>query len=379
MFPSIHSSLNRTRPARSAFAVTLVALLVLTILGSSDVSAQPVDADASVYAAMFGVTPSEAMRRLKLQSEAAELDAFLEAATPAVFGGLWLQHEPEFKVVVQYAASARDAIARYIPNRLQQFAELRPSTYSLAALRGELSRFVGNWNRPFDVGINVRESVIEVNTISEQSVIAWARSNGVALPSSARVVTVASLPWPAADIYGGLGLDGSGCTSGFSVVNGSGTRGITSAGHCGDANSYQGSDLPFVSGTFGGLYDVQWHTAPAFIVRNWMWDGSSVRDITSRTFWGNQPVGGFVCKFGRNSGYGCGTIARKDDIPSCVPFARPVWVRLGTSGMGGDSGGPVFLGNSAYGTISCADASVVIYSAIDFVEGGVGVTVLTSP
>jgi hypothetical protein len=74
-------------------------------------------------------------------------------------------------------------------------------------------------------------------------------------------------------------------------------------------------------------------------------------------------------------------LLRKDDIPSsnCIPFARPVWVRLGVGGLGGDSGGPTFFGDSAYGTISCAVASLTIYSAIDFVEGGVGVTVLTFP
>jgi hypothetical protein len=47
--------------------------------------------------------------------------------------------------------------------------------------------------------------------------------------------------------------------------------------------------------------------------------------------------------------------------------------------VGGDSGGPVFSGESAYGTISCGDASTLIYSAVDFVESGIGVTVLTSP
>jgi streptogrisin C len=194
-------------------------------------------------------------------------------------------------------------------------------------------------------------------------------------------VTTPTLPRPASDIYGGLEINGSGCTSGFSVVNGSGTRGITIAGHCSTTDSYQGIDLPYVAGFYGGNYDVQWHTASAFSVQNWITDGAVpyTRPITSRTFWGNQPVGGFVCKYGRSSGYGCGTINRKDDTPTCIPGARPVWLRVGVAIMGGDSGGPVFYGESAYGTISCGDASTLIYSAVDFVESGVGVTVLTSP
>jgi hypothetical protein len=46
----------------------------------------------------------------------------------------------------------------------------------------------------------------------------------------------------------------------------------------------------------------------------------------------------------------------------------------------GDSGGPVFLVNSAYGIMSCilSDGYQLVYVAVDFVESGIGVTVLTN-
>jgi hypothetical protein len=51
----------------------------------------------------------------------------------------------------------------------------------------------------------------------------------------------------------------------------------------------------------------------------------------------------------------------------------------GFGGAPGDSGGPVFLSESAYGTISCVNSTTVIYGAVDWLEGGLGVTILTTP
>lgn len=359
--------------------LVLAMLVALTSLGASVAHAESagLQRDSFAYAAIFGVTQQEAIGRLELQPEAGQLASVLERKVPGVFAGLWIQHEPEYKIVVQYAGATPAALALYIPAKLKPIVEMRASTYSLATLRSALTRFSDGSNHPFDVGINVPENTIEVNAVSPDDFVAWVRAQNFVIPHAVRVVAVSGLPRPATDIHGGLAL--TTCTSGFSVVDGAGTRGVTTAGHCQDSQSYLGFALPWVWGQTGGLYDVQWHTAPDFTVRNWIFDGSILRQITSRTFWGDQPIGGFVCKYGMSSGAGCGTISRKDDIPACVPSARPVWVRLAVGGQLGDSGGPVFSGESAYGSINCVDASVNIYSAIDFVEGGVGVTVLTSP
>ncbi len=52
-------------------------------------------------------------------------------------------------------------------------------------------------------------------------------------------------------------------------------------------------------------------------------------------------------------------------------------MRASNGGAGGDSGAPVYLGNSAYGILACADSSVIIYGAVDWVESDLGVTILT--
>ena len=66
----------------------------------------------------------------------------------------------------------------------------------------------------------------------------------------------------------------------------------------------------------------------------------------------------------------------------CVPNPAPnwVWVDESVAPTAGDSGGPVFLNNSAYGMMNCSvsGSNAVIYGAIDFLEQGLGVTVPTN-
>lgn len=113
-----------------------------------------------------------------------------------------------------------------------------------------------------------------------------------------------------------------------------------------------------------------------------IYDGVDARQITSRTLWGNQSIGTVVCKFWRATFYTCGEIVQKDFIPApgCIPNARPTFVRVITSVAQGDSGGPVFVSNSSYGTTACISfAGDLVYVAVDFIEGGLGVTILTTP
>jgi hypothetical protein len=365
--------------ARSLGRLLILILAVWMSLGDSALSETP-QRDVAQYAATYGVTVGQALRRLQLQSAVAKLEALLQAAEPTTFAGIWIEHSP-YRVVARFTRGGSSTLGRYVRGgALEAISAALSAQYTLSDLRTDLSHLAVAGDRPFDAGINVLQNTIDVETTSQQALSTWMAAHNVAMPSSARVRLVAALPRPLTNIYGGLSLAGGGgfCTSGFGVVDAGGTRGITTAGHCSSVENYQGVDLPFISGNYGGSYDVQWHTAPGFTVVNSVADDTGFRSITSKTYWSSQSVGAFVCKYGIVTGYGCGTIARKDDIPSCIPGARPVWVRVSVGGANGDSGGPVYLQNSAYGTISCGDASVIIYDAVDFVEGGVGVTVLTN-
>lgn len=60
---------------------------------------------------------------------------------------------------------------------------------------------------------------------------------------------------------GGENLSGA-CTSGFVVKNAAGTRGVSTAGHCGDPLTDDGAALVFKAEHIGQQGDFQWHTGP---------------------------------------------------------------------------------------------------------------------
>ncbi len=181
------------------------------------------------------------------------------------------------------------------------------------------------------------------------------------------------------------------CTSGFGVNhNGTADRGVTTAGHCLNNKTYSGTALTFQSENTNLNHDEQWHTGWQFTIRNWIHDSDyptpTTREITSKRNWSQQATGAFVCKYGRNGGYACGYIQSKfSGLCGGGGGDHGIYVQhQGTTDLvvSGDSGGPVFLQNTAYGTISCWAGSGgldMTYVASDYVESGLNVTILTLP
>ncbi|MFX4493660.1 hypothetical protein ABTA45_19400, partial [Acinetobacter baumannii] len=105
-----------------------------------------------------------------------------------------------------------------------------------------------------------------------------------------------------------------------------------------------------------GSYDIQWHTAPGHTVTNRIFIGPEYRTITGIVPRASQALQSVVCKYGRSTEYTCGTIISTNTFrPSAVPNATATYVRMGDPNevqtQSGDSGGPVFFGQKAYGTI----------------------------
>ena len=121
-------------------------------------------------------------------------------------------------------------------------------------------------------------------------------------------------------------------------------------------------------------------------MRNKVKDAWGTRSIFSRTFRANQPLGGSVCKYGRSTLFTCGELAGKNVWAFWVPSGASTYMEVQpTNGADlvneGDSGGPVYLSNSAYGLVEAEwqlCACHLIYTAVNYVESGLGVRVLTN-
>lgn len=306
--------------------------------------------DAQSYALTYGVSVPEALNRLQLQDAIGALNAELAAEEPNTFAGLRIVHAPAYQVVVEFTQDGADTLRRHARGPLATLAVAQQAPLTL-----------------------VQRQAIQDAEVRE------ARARGIAFPGREEVA-----------IYGGRYL--STCTSGFTVTNAAGLRGITTAAHCGDAQSIDaaeggGTALTFQAQLYGSGNDWQWHTltgatTPNLIVDS---DAGTTRSITATKLWANINVGDFACKYGTRGGYHCGTVTNKnwcftqsDGTTGC----KFVFVAPNTSGeilsTGGDSGGPWFTGNTALGSHSLGyDLQGSAFTVIDYITG-INVTIATS-
>lgn len=163
------------------------------------------------------------------------------------------------------------------------------------------------------------------------------------------------------------------CTAGFAVVKTStGNRGISTAGHCPNTQSYKGSVLNFKTERYGGANDIQWHDSGQLTWNNTVSDGVAdgtpyFRYITAREATSSISRGNFYCKTGKETGYDCGTVGAVNYCPSYGGLSCDFFLLgNGAANMAtpGDSGGPVYTGGKAVGTISGYYGTAGSYSAI---------------
>lgn len=335
--------------------------------------------DAKTYASVMGVDMDEATRRLQLQNDIGELNQELIEKEGETFAGLWIQHQPDYRVIVMFTQDGETTLQPYIKNgplaNLVDVHIANTTLKDLEAARVQAVEAVSNLDIHTSSAINIPNNRAELYALDPARVSAGLQKANIQLPDSVDVVKFLELSRDVADIFGGKAL--TTCTSGFSVKNSSGTKGVTTAGHCNNSQSFSGKNLPFMSGTTGGVYDIQWHKGDhEFTVRNLIWDGTYNRFIYSLKFRASQAVGEWVCKYGKTTGYACGTIATTSQ--------DGVNIRVDNMTLqGGDSGGPWFWNNTAYGTTISActlgnGTPCAIYGPVDHIYNILGLTILTN-
>jgi hypothetical protein len=149
------------------------------------------------------------------------------------------------------------------------------------------------------------------------------------------------------------------CTTGFVVTNGE-INAITTAAHCPDNLTYfdndgNRTDLPMI-GSWGAAYrDVQINGSPDSPEPLFYANGGagSLRRLVTWRNVASTRAGDFVCHYGESSGYSCALVQLTDYAPPgelCGGPCEPTWVTVdGPSCIPGDSGGPVFSGDVAFG------------------------------
>jgi streptogrisin C len=371
-----------------SLSILVLALMAVSAAARSD---SPPSAallqDAASYAARYGVDVDEAVHRLRLQREIGDLDAALSEEEEATYAGLWIEHEPRYRVVVRFTdpAGERRLRTRIAGGPLAELVETRPARWTLAQLQAQQQE-VRTAARRARVGansdINVFENRVELQVVDPQTANLALASMRAPLPPAVEITRVDGLAVPQALLTGGSLL--STCTAGFVVVTPNYDAGVLTAGHCPDQQSFEGMNLPFRGQAVGGDQDVQWHSGCRIAQMTGLFNsGLDLRPVERTRSRIGQPIGQYVCKFGKATGRTCGVLSSKYYDPGTGFNATFMYVKGGTVNLSeeGDSGGPWFVELEAYGIQSGApnggNSNDAYYMAINYISS-LGVSVLAS-
>lgn len=415
--------MNRTTACRSRRVFFASALALVLILGVSPaLSAQPAVLDgaslleddgpghlesstaealrigARFYAQDYGVDEKEAMRRLLVQEELSGVLPLLRSAAGERLAGLWIEHEPEYRIVVRLAGTEP------VPDGFQTAVQDSPLpvVFETGALvtKQELLTLVDSVTERLmatipglmGIDIDVKTGEIVLFVYNEGGLKA---ATGLQLlkiqDELGQAMRIEELNAPMEDGHTRGGAALSTCTSGFVVESGSTPNGFVTAGHCGDTQTYFEYGGTSYAATFqseirDANQDVQWHTTshteyPHFYASS----TSSYRTVTGLKNRSDQAAGNYVCHRGKTSGYSCGNIQSTSYKPTYTNACNgvtcsSVWIRVTGASLacaGGDSGGPWFNSTTAYGTHKAGsssgtgqgDCSEAIYMAINYITG----------
>jgi streptogrisin C len=349
---------------------------VALITGS--VLAQPVQTrtealadDAVQYAAAFGVTPDEALRRLRAQQGSAAATDAIAREFAGRLAGISIQHAPGYRIVVLLTGSepvaARSAAG--VPIMFRTGARATHAQ-AVAAMRKHLIDLHSELPGARGAGYDQRTGevvLLVTNADAQRFGVDTIRARAEQLGGVPVRVVANDLLEQNLNVDGGGRVEGissvtgrrNACTTGFVVTDGAQT-GIMTAAHCPDELTYldrDGSALPlsFVGQWGLGYQDVQVNlsseaTQPLFYSNR---GAGTLRRVETWRNVASTRAGEFVCHYGESSGYSCAEVELTDYAPPgslCGGPCSPTWVTVsGPSCIPGDSGGPVFSGGVAFG------------------------------
>ena len=180
----------------------IVALLLLSGCADETAAQPPVsDAlrrDAQAYAEAHNVPLDEAIWRLRTQDPVGELQAVLQEKEPQVFAGLWIEHEPVYKVVILVTRGQRRIERRYVRGGpLADVAEVRMAERSLATLtsaQAEVMQILEEIDSRADTGIDAKGNCVALYSADPGTLLTEIDAAGLALPEPVCLVDTGPYP-----------------------------------------------------------------------------------------------------------------------------------------------------------------------------------------
>lgn len=153
--------------------------------------------DAQMYAADQNISLEEALQRLKLQDLIGELNAELALKEKTTFCGLWIQHQPDFRVITCFTRDGNNTIQPYIENRrLADIIEIRSAKVSLNSLekvQSEIMQICNNLEIPFNSSLNLENNIVNLYVLDPIMLGDALQAADLQLPDNVQVIKVDEL------------------------------------------------------------------------------------------------------------------------------------------------------------------------------------------
>lgn len=365
------------------------------------------DPAAAQLAQDYNLSYSEAERRVTRQDQIASVAAALSSQVPDKFGGLWTDQQ-NGGVIVIYATASDPRFDRAIHNAgLDGQVVYRGGTHARSQLSAAYSYLasrvasVESTDSPVSVSDDEKNNVVTFNnspgkqlTPQQQALYDDARNQYGDVVARAEVPagqTGGSCAWPSCDppLRGGLWInpnayDGSVyCTSGLNVISQSNSAYyLLTAGHCMNdgATWYEKFQSDLIWHKIGSRWNSYFgSTGDAAIVTVDNVSGWSPQGIVyvrassgaypttenptySIKYTGTANVGDYVCHTGATIGTRCGQVQVAQTSETLDGTSVGNLAQVGYTSCRGDSGGPTYRANTAYGIFVglTSDAGVVV-------------------
>ncbi len=343
-------------PRRTALAAAL-GLVVAGALAAPAAQAAPAAPAAApvssvdvALAGAIGIPATSAAARVAAEADRAALGATLERRLGARSAGSYLAADGSLVVNVLDSATAAQVRASGATAKLVSRSSAR-----LAGVTAALNRHAGAVGTAWGVDTATNQVFVSVDSTASGPRVAALLATAKRYGSAVRVERSAPI---STKIIGGDAIYTSGarCSLGFNVRNSSGTRFFLTAGHCTNLGSSWsassgGSQIGTRTGTSFPTNDygiVRYTSSISNFGRVNLYNGS-YQDITTS---GNVSNGQSLCRSGSTTGLRCGSVTATSVT---VNYAQgPVYdtIRTNICAQGGDSGGSLFGGSTAYGLTS---------------------------
>lgn len=340
--------------------------------------------EATALAAQRGIPFGQALKAVRAQEDVGDGIDGLRRELGGRVAGISVVYDPEYKVVVRLKGNA--APSKRMLSAVSGDVPVEFVTGAAASVEEMVASFDRNYPAikalfPTVQGIGTDERTGEIAVVVYATGSAAQVAKGKRddlfklLGHPVRIETVAQEAVDS-DVRGGRKIatsTGGYCTSGFTVKNSAGTTAMSTSAHCEGITTFYNTNGTTIALTHTGIetkdadQDVELHTS-GYVERAEFYADTTTtpRILTGKRLQSSTAVGNQVCHRGETTGYSCGLVGLTNFKPTYANacgsvVCDSVWVRVNgdsqTACYQGDSGGPVFAAQTAFGLLKGTSAS----------------------